>query len=64
VQWYSRDSDMWLRWSSHLQFAGAVRVAKTCVAHGMDARIIDAGNNQLWRAAPDAVRNRRHGKKR
>lgn len=64
VQWYDRDSNTWLTWSSHTTFGPAVRVAKTRVACGFDARIVDAGGSQLWRAAPDAVRGRHHDKTR
>jgi len=64
VRWYDHNSDTWLTWSIHNAFGPAVHTAKTRVAHGHVVHILDAGGNYVWRAAPDAVRNRRHGKKR
>lgn len=43
-------------------FAEAVRFAKHSVACGYDATVVDAGNNLLWHASPDAVRNRKKRK--
>jgi hypothetical protein len=51
--------DAWMRRSRVSSFAEAIRCAKRSVACGYDARVVDAGNNQVWRASPDAIRDRR-----